>query len=182
LQYWGFELRAKCSTTWALPLTLFCFSYFLDKVLCFLLLLALYLDSPTSASCIAGITGTNHYSWLVCWDGTSLFALAGLELWPSFSRVIDTTDICHYIPPLSYQLHLMVIFLGSEWNIFVLYCQLSDMGPSSRILLTFCTKSFLGLLQNWSRYPSTAALGEFHLCKSYIWIQFWFCWGVTYCT
>jgi hypothetical protein len=51
----------------------FCFSYFSDRVSCFLPRLTLDLDPPTYASGAAVIIGVYHHAQLVCWkEGVSL--------------------------------------------------------------------------------------------------------------
>jgi hypothetical protein len=82
----GFERRVshllgRCFTTWDTPLTLFSFSYFWNKVLCFCPGLTLDYNHSTSASHVAGIAGTLHHSQLVLWDtaNTPLQHWAGLK-------------------------------------------------------------------------------------------------------
>jgi hypothetical protein len=72
LEVLGFELRA-CIAKQALyhlshtpPTNPFCFSYFLDRSLCFYLEQASDCDPPTYASHVAGVTDAYHHSqWFV---------------------------------------------------------------------------------------------------------------------
>jgi hypothetical protein len=68
-QYWGLNsgsfLLDRCSTTWAMPTALFCFSYFSDRILSFCLEWVLNYNSFTYAFFVAWITGMGHYAWLI---------------------------------------------------------------------------------------------------------------------
>jgi hypothetical protein len=74
------HLPGKYSTMWASPPALFCFSYFLGRVLHFCPGLASDQYPPTYASHVAGIIDVPHHTWIVYWDGPCyLFAQAGLK-------------------------------------------------------------------------------------------------------
>jgi hypothetical protein len=61
----------------------FGFSYFLDRILCFLSGLALNHTPSTYTSHIIAVIGLHYHAWLVCWgEGftNDVFAQAGIEL------------------------------------------------------------------------------------------------------
>jgi hypothetical protein len=68
------HLLSRCSTTWAIPVALFGFSYFSDTVSCFWSGASLRLQSSYLWLCLAGII-----DMLVLLT----FIWAGLEPWPS---------------------------------------------------------------------------------------------------
>jgi hypothetical protein len=78
------ELRAlwflgRCSTTWTIPLAIFAFSYFSNRVLCFSWI-NLDCDFPVYTSSIAGILALCHHVQLIGWDEALLtFHRAYLE-------------------------------------------------------------------------------------------------------
>jgi hypothetical protein len=66
----------------------FGFSYFSGRLLYFLPGPASDCDLPTYASCIAGITGVHHYTWLV-------FGVGGLaDILPGLANNYDPSDLC----------------------------------------------------------------------------------------
>jgi hypothetical protein len=78
----GPSLTRRYSITWAMPLSLFCFTYFSERVSHFCLGLALSYNPPAYASRVARMTGIchSHCAQLFDWDGSLIKFLPRLVL------------------------------------------------------------------------------------------------------
>jgi hypothetical protein len=124
----GFELRAlhllgRCSTSVTSP-TPFCFSYFSDRVLCFLPGPTLDCNPPTYASCAAGITGMGHCTKPVCYISgkNSSHISCGLSFWNSYEIYVESSSVLHvssshlYCLPVIYVCCLLYNFFKSVFH------------------------------------------------------------------
>jgi hypothetical protein len=120
----GFELKTSCmqggcSTTWATPLSPFCFGYFWDRISCFC---SADLDHgpPLYASCVAGMAGAHHCNWLLVEMGVSLTFCRGwhwtLILPVSFHWVTGIIGVSHLVWP-DRKLLLRSTWHGHSWKL-----------------------------------------------------------------
>jgi hypothetical protein len=101
----GFWLRAS----FLLGKPFFAFVIFQIGSYVFALGPASHHNPPTYAYHVAGVTGMHHHSWLVCWDGISLFAWAGLD--PLDLCLQNTWDYRHESLHLAVDFNIVLYFV-----------------------------------------------------------------------